>query len=126
MRKLTIFFTLIILNLSCKQKQEEFPLTSFEAEIEMAKWDSLYSKFQTKLEGLYENSENNPNITLNEIDKLLIEYTQDNNITSDLLYFKAELLYNIGEYHKSLEVLEADKFAIEVNVPKICNYIKTW
>jgi hypothetical protein len=124
MNKHLMFLILSTFILSCKQNQEEFPVTSFEAEMEMAKWDSLYSNFQEKQIELYEIALNNPSYVLKEIEKLLKAFEKDKNISSDLLYFKAEILYNTGEYQKSLEVLKSNNFLIDVDIPIICNYVK--
>src|SRR5690606_41914983 len=100
MRIISIILILTLSIISCKNNSEEIPVTSFEAEMEMIKLDSIYSEFQKIEIALYNKSSVYPDKVLEKVDNLLIEHKTDLNITFDLRYLKAEIFYNIGEYNK--------------------------
>ena len=99
-------------------------MTSFEAEMEMIKLDSIYSEFQKIEIALYNKSSVYPDKVLEKVDNLLIEHKTDLNITFDLRYLKAEIFYNIGEYNKSIEELELLDNSRDVVIAIICNYVQ--
>ena len=117
------FLLFSILFASCKNDANEIPVTSFEDEMEMKKWDSIYTKFQTFEIKLYNKSSKKPKFVLSEIDSLFTEYKDDQNIKSDLHYFKAEIFYNLGEYKKSIKELQFENSG-ETDIALVCNYIK--
>lgn len=121
-----LYFTFLIITsilFGCKKADNSFPVTSFENELEMKKWDSIYTKFQKFEIELYKASKIEPQKVLVKIDSLKLEYKDDLNISSDLHYFKAELLYQLGEYEKSIEELKImpDESS---EIQLICNYVK--
>lgn len=123
---MNLFLRLLIFSVfiaSCKNDSIEIPVTSFEVETELKKWDSVYNKFQNFESELYEVSNSQPSIVLAKIDSLLLEYKNDYNIIFDLHYFKAEVFYNLGEYNKSINELKFIENR-ETHYAEICNYIK--
>lgn len=119
---LPLFMGLIFV-VSCKKEKESFPVTSFEVEIEMKKWDSIYTDFKTVRASLAAISATQPEIVLSKTDSLLVKYTSDVNIVSDLHHFRAEIFYGLGEYEKSLAEL-AQVSDVETNVEQLCNYVQ--
>lgn len=130
--KKMIFFFFIIL-LSCKEeKNSVFPLTDYDIEIEMKKINDEWSIFEQLLNQLYTESEKNPAKAIKKIDSLykVNENEKDKyklqlkeNIKLDLKMFKAELLYNISEYDKAVEILKSGTSGHD-EVALVCNYVK--
>jgi hypothetical protein len=99
------------------------PITSYEDEMEMKKWDSLYEDFQKFEVQLYSDYQEKPKDAISKIDSLLIKYKTDKNITADLHYFKAEVLYYSGDYKNSLQELKFENSG-ESEIAMACNYVK--
>ena len=126
-------FFLFLLLISCKEETNSvFPLTDYDTEMEMEKVSKELNKFEDVLNNLYSESEKKPNEVLLKIDSLLKknEIEKDKyksqikgNIAEDLRMLKAEILYNIGEYNKSINVLEIGTSGND-EVGLICNYVK--
>jgi pentatricopeptide repeat protein len=117
---------LLALFISCKNDVDKnaIPITSYEDEVEIKKWDSIYNNFQDYQVQLYGKYKKDPKYVISKIDSLLREYKTDKNITADLHYFKAEVLYNSGDYIKSIRELGFENTR-ETEVALICNYVKT-
>lgn len=124
---------LFLILFSCKQESESvFPLTDYDTETEMKKVDDEWTIFENTLNKLYRESEEHPEKTLekidslyqvneNETDKFKVQIKE--NIASDLKMFKAELLYNLGKYDKSIEILKTGTSGND-EVALVCNYVK--
>lgn len=90
--------------------------------------------FENVINKLYRESEKEPKKVLSKIDSLskANEIEKDKyksqikeNIAEDLRFFKAELLYNIGEYEKSIQVLKNDPNGYnDISIALVCNYVK--
>ncbi|OOV25044.1 hypothetical protein BXU11_15960 [Flavobacterium sp. LM5] len=100
--------------------------------MEMEKVSKEMNIFDDILNKLYRESEKNPKKTLQKIDSLFKanENEKDKyksqikeNIADDLRMFKAELLYNIGEYEKSIEILKIGTSGHD-EIGLVCNYVK--
>ena len=128
---MTFFFFLILI--SCKEETNSvFPLTDYDTEMEMEKVSKELNKFEDILNNLYSESEKKPNELILKIDSLLKvnENEKDKyksqikeNIADDLRMFKAEILYNIGEYEKSIEILKIGTSGHD-EIGLVCNYVK--
>ena len=88
--------------------------------------------FEDKLNKLYVESEKNPEIVISKIDSLQKQNKTEKdkyksqikeNIADDLGYFKAELLYRIGEFEKSIKELKIGTSGND-DVGLVCNYVK--
>ena len=121
----TILLLLLVLSISCKNDggKNDVPLTSYEDELEMKKWDSIYSNFQEYEIKLYEEYNKNPKFVISKIDSLLTVYKTDANIKADLHYFKGEVFYYLGEHKKSIQELTFENTR-ETEIGLVCNYIK--
>lgn len=90
--------------------------------------------FENVINKLYRESEKEPKKVLlkidslskaNEIEKDKYKSQIKENIAEDLRFFKAELLYNIGEYEKSIQVLKNDPNGYnDISIALVCNYVK--
>jgi tetratricopeptide (TPR) repeat protein len=131
LHKITFFFFLLLI--SCKEETNSvFPLTDYDTEMEMEKVSKEMNIFDDILNKLYRESEKNPKKTLQKIDSLFKanENEKDKyksqikeNIADDLRMFKAELLYNICEYEKSIEILKIGTSGHD-EIGLVCNYVK--
>lgn len=131
LQKITIFILLVLV--SCKDETNSiFPLTDYDTEMELEKISKETLNFEDVLNKLYTESETNPKKVLLKIDSLskVNEVEKDkyksqikDNIAEDLRMFKAELLYNIGEYHKSIEELKIGTSGHD-EIGLVCNYVK--
>ncbi len=131
LQKMTFFFFLLLI--SCKEETNSvFPLTDYDTEMEMEKVSKEINIFDDILNKLYRASEKNPKKTLVKIDSLYKanENEKDKyksqikeNIADDLRMFKAELLYNIGKYEKSIEILKIGTSGHD-EIGLVCNYVK--
>ncbi|WP_432671275.1 tetratricopeptide repeat protein [Flavobacterium sp. SM2513] len=130
--KKTAFLFFIIL-LSCQEKSNSvFPLTDYDTEIEMKKVGDEMTIFENTLNKLYRESEKNPHKTLEKIDSLYKAYENEKdiykvqikeNIAGDLRMLKAELLYNMGKYERSIDILKMGTSRHD-EVGLVCNYVK--
>lgn len=126
-------FFIFLLLISCKEETNfVFPLTDYDTEMKMEKVSKELNKFEDVLNNLYSESEKKPNEVLLKIDSLLKVNENENdkyksqikeNIADDLRMFKAELLYNIGEYEKSIEILKIGTSGHD-EIGLVCNYVK--
>lgn len=131
LEKITFFIFLLLI--SCKEEANSvFPLTDYNTEMEMGKVSKEMEIFDDILNNLYIESEKSPKKTLLKIDSLYKanESEKDKyksqikvNIADDLRMFKAELLYNIGEYEKSIEILKIGTSGHD-EIGLVCNYVK--
>jgi tetratricopeptide (TPR) repeat protein len=131
LHKITFLFFLLLI--SCKEETNSvFPLTDYDTEMEMEKVSKEMNIFDDILNELYGASEKNPKKALQKIDSLFKanENEKDKyksqikeNIADDLRMFKAELLYNIGEYEKSIEILKIGTSGHD-EIGLVCNYVK--
>ena len=131
LQKITIFILLVLV--SCKNETNSiFPLTDYDTEMELEKISKETLNFEDVLNKLYTESETNPKKVLLKIDSLskVNEVEKDkyksqikDNIAEDLRMFKAEILYNIGEYHKSIEELKIGTSGHD-EIGLVCNYVK--
>ena len=105
---------------SCKNEDEG--IERYEAEIR---------KFETQLNGLYDDSKKNPEKVILKADSLLLKNETETDsiksqikkrVSEDLHYLKAELYYRLGKYDKSLNELKFEKGGNETAF--ICNYVK--
>jgi tetratricopeptide (TPR) repeat protein len=117
------FLVFLIFFASCKNDVKEIPVTSFEDEMEMKKWDRIYDNFQKYELHLYNEYNDKPKYVISKIDSLLIEYKNDANITADLHYFKGEIFYYLGDYEKSIHELKFENTR-NTEIGLICNYVK--
>ncbi|WP_281297056.1 tetratricopeptide repeat protein [Flavobacterium limnophilum] len=133
LQKTTFFFFLLII--SCKDEVNSvFPLTDYDTEMEMERVSKEMQNFEDVINKLYRESEKEPKKVLSKIDSLskANEIEKDKyksqikeNIAEDLRYFKAELLYNIGEYEKSIQELKNDQNGYnDISIALVCNYVK--
>jgi tetratricopeptide (TPR) repeat protein len=126
-------FFIFLLLISCKEETNSvFPLTDYDTEMEMEKVSKEMNNFEDILNKLYFESEKKPNEVLLKIDSLLKvnENEKDKyksqikgNIADDLRMFKAELLYNMGKYDKSIKELKIGTSGHD-EIGLICNYVK--
>ncbi len=132
LQRITIFIFIILI--SCKKNEPDLAFS--KEHIKMHQEDEIISKifkdFHNYLNKLYTESEKNPKKVILKIDSLFKanEIEKDKyksqikvNIADDLRYFKAELLYNIGEYESSIKELKSRTFADD-NIGLVCNYVK--
>ena len=133
LQKATFFFFLLLI--SCKDEVNTvFPLTDYDTEMEMERVSKEMQNFENVINKLYRESEKEPKKVLSKIDSLskANEIEKDKyksqikeNIAEDLRFFKAELLYNIGEYEKSIQVLKNDPNGYnDISIALVCNYVK--
>lgn len=128
-----IIFIFFLLLISCKDEANSaFPITDYDTEMELEKVSKEIRKFDDVLEKLYRESEKNPKKVLlkidslfkaNEIEKDKYKSQIKDNIADDLRYFKAELLYNLGEYEKSIKELKIGTSGDD-DIGLVCNYVK--
>lgn len=127
---MTVFFFLVII--SCKDNV--FPLTDYDTEMEMEKVSDETQKFDDILIKLYTESENNPERVIRKSDSLLITNSKQtdkyrsqikSDVENKLHYFKAELFYKIGKYKESISELnfENDKTG-DAAIAYAANYVK--
>ena len=131
LQKTTFFFFLLLI--SCKNETNSvFPITDYDTEMEMEKVSKEMNIFEDKLNKLYVESEKNPEIVISKIDSLQKRNKTEKdkyksqikeNIADDLGYFKAELLYRIGEFEKSIKELKIGTSGND-DVGLVCNYVK--
>lgn len=113
--KSIIWITISVLFLTtCKQpvkSNQSYEEYHTELHKEMDKVSAEYKKFEQQLSDLYLQSETEPKRTLIKIDSLIdvaknekdpIKSQNSSHIISSLLYFKAEIYYNTGNYQKSI------------------------
>lgn len=133
LQKATFFFFLLLI--SCKDEVNTvFPLTDYDTEMEMERVSKEMQNFENVINKLYRESEKEPKKVLlkidslskaNEIEKDKYKSQIKENIAEDLRFFKAELLYNIGEYEKSIQVLKNDPNGYnDISIALVCNYVK--
>ena len=131
LQKTTFFFFLLLI--SCKNETNSvFPITDYDTEMEMEKVSKEMNIFEDELNKLYVEAEKNPKIIIskinilqkqNKIEKDKYRSQIRDNISDDLGYFKAELLYKIGEFEKSIEQLKIGTSGND-DVGLVCNYVK--
>ena len=102
--------------------------------MEMERVSKEMQNFENVINKLYRESEKEPKKVLlkidslskaNEIEKDKYKSQIKENIAEDLRFFKAELLYNIGEYEKSIQVLKNDPNGYnDISIALVCNYVK--
>jgi hypothetical protein len=115
MLRFLIIINIILTFISCKQfKSDNQTYEDYHSELhnEMDKVSAEIEKFDKQLLMLYQDSETQPQKVLSKIDSL-IEVTKkekdeiksqiSDNIISSLLYFKAEIYHNTGNYEKSID-----------------------
>jgi len=129
-----ITFLIFLLLISCKNDE---PNLSFSKEHEKMhhedeKISEALTNFQNLLNKLYAESEKKPKEVLLKIDSLskvnAVEKDKyksqiKDNIAEDLRMFKAELLYKIGKYDKSIEELKFGTSGHD-EIGLVCNYVK--
>jgi hypothetical protein len=126
-----IFFFFLIM-ISCKDNV--FPLTDYDTEMEMKKVSEEFEKFDKQLIILYKESENNPKKVIAKADSLLNANKKETdkyksqikpNIESNLHYLKAELFYKIGRYNESISELNFEDYRNgDYAIAYASNYIK--
>ena len=131
LQKTTFFLLLLII--SCKDETNSvFPLTDHDSEMEMNKVSKEMNIFEDNLNKLYVESEKNPELVISKIDNLQKQNKIEKdkyrsqikeNIADDLRYFKAELLYKIGEFEKSIKELKLGTSGDD-EIGLVCNYVK--
>lgn len=127
-KNLAILLAAITFLLSCNSK----PVTDYDTEILMNKISDEMNKFDDLLNKLYVQSLDNPNLVLSKIDSLFIANKNEidpiksqikDDIEANLRYFKAEILYNIGDYNNSIKELKYGTSGQD-EIGLVCNYVK--
>lgn len=129
-----LFFPLFF---SCKEENQpdlSDEISHRKLHEEMDKVSEEFTKFDNLLEILYIESEMKPEKVIKKIDSLLIVNQNEtdkyklqikSNIATSLHYFKAELLYKIGDYNNSIiELKSGDHNDGDNKVAYAANYIK--
>lgn len=132
LQRISIFILIVLI--SCKKNEPDLAFS--KEHIKMHQEDEKISKafkdFDKYLNKLYTESEKKPKEVLikidslfkaNEIEKDKYKSQIKDNLAYDLRYFKAELLYKIGDYESSIKELKIGTNGNDAN-GLVCNYVK--
>lgn len=134
MKQLIGYLFLLVTIVSCKNSVEKSEsITDFKANLERDSEKRTYQEIKTfdaQLVTLYQEAEQNPELTLTKADSLFSANVKSNrsiknHINDRIRYFKAEIFYKLGNYKKSLGFLEQDSYQhCETALALAANYTK--